>query len=91
MSRHAPTSTPVGAVQRSGLGQTLYAIDAKKYGPDRMVGPEPVRAIYGVTDLADASVGMIVTTSRFSPLRVVATILGHIDTRAARVPPMTSF
>lgn len=31
------------------------------------LGPEPVRAIYGVTHINNASVGMIVTTARFGP------------------------
>ena len=69
------TSTPltgdggvdIWALKRSDLGDILYAIDAKKYRPDRLVGPDLVRAIYGVADLSNASVGMIVTTSHFSP------------------------
>jgi len=56
----------IWALRRSDLGETLYAIDAKKYSPTRLVGPEPVRAIYGVASMEEASVGMIVTTSRFS-------------------------
>jgi HJR/Mrr/RecB family endonuclease len=55
------------ALQRSDLGSTLYAIDAKKYGRSKIIGPEPVRAIYGVADLAGASAGMIVTTATFGP------------------------
>lgn len=55
------------ALQKSSLGETLYAIDAKKQRPDRPVGPVPVRAIHGVVDMKKATVGMIVTTSRFSP------------------------
>ena len=54
------------AVSRSDLGDVMYAIDAKKYSPKRLVGPEPVRAIHGVADMAGSSVGMIVTTSYFS-------------------------
>jgi restriction system protein len=54
------------ALQRSDLGEILYAIDAKKYSPSRLVGPEPVRAIYGVTNMSNASVGMIITTSSFT-------------------------
>jgi HJR/Mrr/RecB family endonuclease/CheY-like chemotaxis protein len=54
------------ALQRSDLGEVLYAIDAKKYSPRRLVGPHLVRAIYGVTDLYHASVGMIITTSGFT-------------------------
>jgi len=55
------------ALQRTDLGETLYAIDAKKYSPSKPVGPEPVRAIYGVADLNGASAGMIVTTTGFGP------------------------
>jgi len=56
----------IWALHRNDLGEVLYAIDAKKYSPDRLVGPEPVRSIYGVTQMNDASVGMIITTSSFS-------------------------
>lgn len=57
----------IWALQRSDLGTTLYAIDAKKYNRSRIIGPEPVRAIYGVADLAGASAGIIVTTATFGP------------------------
>jgi CheY-like chemotaxis protein len=57
----------IWAIGRSDLGESLYAIDAKKYAPDRLVGPAPVRAIHGVADMTGSSVGMIVTTSYFSP------------------------
>jgi CheY-like chemotaxis protein len=55
------------ALQRSDLGDTLYAIDAKKYNRRHVIGPEPVRAIYGVTNFENASAGMIVTTATFGP------------------------
>ena len=55
------------AVQHSALAETVVAIDAKKYGRGKVVGPQPVRAIHGVADLAGANVGMIVTTARFGP------------------------
>jgi CheY-like chemotaxis protein len=55
------------ALQRSDLGSTLYAIDAKKYSRSKVIGPEPVRAIYGVASLEKASVGMIITTATFGP------------------------
>lgn len=68
---HTPLTRDGGvdlwAIHRNDLGETLYAIDAKKYAPSRLVGPEPVRAIYGVADLSGASAGMIVTTGRFGP------------------------
>jgi restriction system protein len=56
----------IWALQRSDLGEVLFAVDAKKYSPNRLVGPEPVRAIYGVTNLSNASVGMIITASSFT-------------------------
>ncbi len=55
----------IWALRRDDLGETLYAIDAKKYAADSVIGPEPVRAIYGVADLANATAGMIVTTATF--------------------------
>lgn len=55
------------AVQHSALAETVVAIDAKKYSRQKVVGPQPVRAIHGVADLAGANVGMIVTTARFGP------------------------
>jgi CheY-like chemotaxis protein len=68
---HTPLTRDGGvdlwALLRSDLGEVLYAIDAKKYSRGRVVGPEPVRAIYGVADLAGASAGMIVTTGIFGP------------------------
>ena len=68
---HTPLTRDGGAdiwaISRNDLGETQYVIDTKKYSPKRLVGPEFVRAIYGVAKMAGANVGMIVTTSRFSP------------------------
>jgi CheY-like chemotaxis protein len=57
----------IWALHRSDLGDVLYAIDAKKYSPERVLGPDPVRAIYGVAEAERANVGMIVTTATFGP------------------------
>ena len=57
----------IWALKKTELGEVLYAIDAKKYPFDKILGPEPVRAIHGVADLEHATVGMIVTTARFGP------------------------
>jgi restriction system protein len=54
-------------LKKTELGEVLYAIDAKKYAPNTILGPEPVRAIHGVADAERASVGMIVTTANFGP------------------------
>ncbi len=68
---HTPLTRDGGvdlwALRSNELGDTLYAIDAKKYSANRPVGPEHVRAIHGVADLTGASVGMIITTSTFGP------------------------
>lgn len=55
------------AIQHTHLGDTLYAIDTKKYSRGRLVGPQHVRAIHGVISHEHATVGMIVTTSGFGP------------------------
>jgi len=57
----------IWALHRSDFGDVLYAIDAKKYAPTSVLGPEPVRAIYGVAEAERANVGMIVTTATFGP------------------------
>ncbi len=55
------------ALHQTDLGEIMYAIDVKKYAPNKILGPEPVRAIYGVAELNNASAGMIITTARFGP------------------------
>lgn len=55
------------ALHRTDLGEIMYAIDVKKYAPDKIIGPAPVRAIYGVAELNNASAGMIITTAQFGP------------------------
>lgn len=71
---HTPLTRDGGvdiwAIKRTDLGEILYAIDAKKYSPNKILGPEPVRAIHGVADMNKASVGMIVTTARFGPAAI---------------------
>lgn len=57
----------IWALHRSDLGDVLYAIDAKKYAPTSVLGPQPVRAIHGVAEAELANVGMIVTTATFGP------------------------
>lgn len=49
------------------FGRLLCLVEAKKYRPDRTVGIELVRALYGVVCDEDASHGTLVTTSTFSP------------------------
>lgn len=68
---HTPLTRDGGvdiwAIFKNELGEIKYAIDAKMYSPNRLVGPEIIRAIYGVTEMEKANVGMIVTSSFFSP------------------------
>jgi RNA polymerase sigma factor (sigma-70 family) len=48
------------------FGRLLCLIEAKKYHPDRRVGIELVRSLYGVVCHEDASHGTVVTTATFS-------------------------
>ena len=48
------------------LGTLLCLVEAKKNRPDRPVGVELVRSLYGVVCHEDASHGTLVTTSTFS-------------------------
>ena len=68
---HTPLTRDGGvdlwALKRDDLSSVQYAIDVKKYRRDRRVGPEPIRAIYGVVQSEGATVGMIVTTAGFGP------------------------
>lgn len=55
----AERGTPLG-------GQERILVEAKRYGRDRRVGVEQVRALLGVTELTGASAGLLVTTSGFT-------------------------
>lgn len=47
--------------------EILYAIECKRYAPNHVVGPEIVRAVYGVhTSLGGANKSIIITTSTFT-------------------------
>lgn len=54
------------AVQDSLLGRQIYFVEAKKYAPDRPVGIEVVRTLYGVTEMERATKGILATTSYFT-------------------------
>jgi|ERR1043166_160256 hypothetical protein len=56
----------VRAVSNSSLGTLLYLIECKKYAPDRPVGIELVRSLYGTVMSQRASHGILATTSYFS-------------------------
>ncbi len=69
-----PTLTPrtrdggrdILAARSDRLGDLLYLVECKRYAPDKKVGVERVRAIYGVTQAERATKGLIVTTSSFA-------------------------
>ena len=49
------------------VGELLCLVEAKKYRPDRKVGVELVRTLYGTLCDHQANSAMLVTTSSFSP------------------------
>lgn len=53
---------------RSDLGiKSKYIIECKRYAPDRPVGVELVRGLYGVQMAYGANKSVLATTSRFTP------------------------
>jgi restriction system protein len=51
---------------RSDLGTLLFVVECKKYAPDRPVGVELVRHLYGVVESERVTGGILATTSRFT-------------------------
>jgi len=47
-------------------GDLLYIIDCKRYSPDKPVGTEIVRGVYGVSQQERATMGVVATTSYFT-------------------------
>lgn len=54
------------AVQKSDYGEFLTIVDCKKYAPNRPVGVELVRSMYGTLTIENASHAIVATTSRFT-------------------------
>lgn len=54
------------AVRSDEFGSHLYLAECKRYAPNRPVGVEYVRALYGVVENEKASRGIIATTSHFT-------------------------
>jgi restriction endonuclease Mrr len=48
------------------MGATLYVVECKRYGPERPVGPDLVRLLYGVVERERATKGLLVTSSYFT-------------------------
>jgi restriction system protein len=51
---------------KSDLGTFLFVVECKKYAPDRPVGVELVRHLYGVVEAERVTGGILATTSRFT-------------------------
>lgn len=54
------------AASKSTLGSFLYIVQCKKYAPNRPVGVELVRELYGIVQIEKATAGIIATTSYFT-------------------------
>ena len=54
------------ATQKTGVGEMLLLVDCKRYAPRRPVGVGIVRALFGITELRRASMGLLATTSFFT-------------------------
>ncbi|WKA31335.1 restriction endonuclease [Bradyrhizobium roseum] len=54
------------AAKNDDLGQFLYLVECKKFAPDRPVGVQLVRSLYGTLEHTKATAGILVTTSSFT-------------------------
>ena len=48
------------------VGEHLYLVECKQYAPERPVGVEIVRSLYGVVEEKKATAGLVITTSHFT-------------------------
>lgn len=70
-----PTITPqtrdggrdIIATRSDPLGDLLYVVECKRYAPNKKVGVQQVRGIYGVAQSERATKAILVTTSSFTP------------------------
>jgi len=56
-----------GVIREDRLGLDAIYVQAKKWSPDRHVGPREIREFIGALQDAEALKGVFLTTSRFSP------------------------
>ena len=54
------------AVSKTELGSHLYLAECKRFNPNRPVGVEYIRSLYGVLEHERATKGIIATTSYFT-------------------------
>jgi hypothetical protein len=57
----------VYVVSRDGVGETLWVVQAKRWAAHNKVGAGVVRELIGTVSMANASAGIILTTSFFEP------------------------
>ncbi len=57
----------IRALRKDKVGTLLYLVECKRYAPDRPVGVDFVRSLYGTVTEARASHGVMATTSYYSP------------------------
>jgi HJR/Mrr/RecB family endonuclease len=51
---------------KAGPTNIIFLAECKRYAPERKVGIEVVRGLYGVTEMQKANLGLIITTSSFT-------------------------
>ncbi len=54
------------AAMKSSLGSFLYVVECKLFAPNRPVGVQIVRNLYGMVEAERATAGIVVSTSSFS-------------------------
>jgi restriction endonuclease Mrr len=54
------------ALHNGSAGQHLYLVECKRYSPDRPIGVDLVRSLYGAVEQERATAGLLVTTSRLT-------------------------
>jgi restriction system protein len=88
----------VYVVSREAVGETLWVVQAKRWAPDHKVGAGVVRELVGTVNLANASAGVLLTTSFFEPgaqaierkLRYRLALKDYLDLQQLlREPPAT--
>jgi restriction system protein len=54
------------AAKKDALGEFLFLVECKRYGPTNRVGVEVVRGLHGVVQQQRATAGIVATTSYFT-------------------------
>ncbi|MBA2331230.1 MAG: restriction endonuclease [Actinobacteria bacterium] len=56
-----------GVIREDTLGLDAISVQAKKWAPERTVGPQEIREFVGALQDVEAAKGIFITTSSFSP------------------------